>query len=314
MESLQIKKDILATLTYFSLFNYPLKKGEIYIFLNTCEDLNDFEESLQSLLDEAVVFKIAGFYSLVDDFYIAARRMKGNEKAAVLLKRAEKSAAIISSFPFIQGVAVSGSLSKNFADENADIDFFIITSANRLWIARTLLHIFKKLTFIFKMEGYFCMNYFIDDADPSIQEKNIYTAIEASTLIPLHGTDIFKRFFEVNSWTKAYLPNKHMATQGKEINNSWMRTLAEKLLDNRLGNRLDNFFMKWTARKWDSKTTNRQKDSKGLVLSMHTGKHFAKPIPDRFQKPLLMKYESKLTEIHRRYELSRFFQPVAQSK
>src|SRR5450755_717443 len=178
MKYLCIDKDILATLTYFNMFDYPLRKREIFIFLGHCDDFHEFERALENLTNESAIFKVGEFYSLQNNYTLAERRYKGNEKAAKMLKKAEKAANIISAFPYVRGVAVSGSLSKYFADENADIDFFIITAANRLWIARTLLHIFKKFTFIFNMQDLFCMNYFVDEAEPCIIEKNIYTAIE----------------------------------------------------------------------------------------------------------------------------------------
>jgi predicted nucleotidyltransferase len=47
------------------------------------------------------------------------------------IKKAKAVAKFLSWFPYIRGIAISGSLSKNFADENSDLDFFIITAANR---------------------------------------------------------------------------------------------------------------------------------------------------------------------------------------
>jgi hypothetical protein len=304
---LDIEKDILATLTYFNLFEYPLKKGEIFIFLGHTGDMDEFEDALDNLVNESAIFKIGDFYSLDDDYTLAERRNKGNERASALLKKAERAAAIISAFPYVKGVAVSGSLSKHYADENADIDFFIITAANRLWIARTLLHIFKKFTFLFNMQELFCMNYFIDEAEPGIQEINIYTATEIATIMPLRGNGIFDHFFKVNNWTKSFFPNKFMYVPSpKEIKKTWFKFITEKILDNRVGNSMDNYLMRLTEKSWNSKTRMNKKNSKGMVLSMHIGKHFSKPSPDVFQKRLLQRYEKSLHEIYKRYELSRF--------
>ena len=52
---------------------------------------------------------------------------------------------LISKFPYVEGVGISGSLSKGYYDDDGDIDFFIITSPKRLWIARTFLILYKKL-------------------------------------------------------------------------------------------------------------------------------------------------------------------------
>jgi predicted nucleotidyltransferase len=119
-------------------------------------------------------------------------------------------AQLLIKFPYVRGIGISGSLSKNFADENSDIDLFIITKKNRLWIARTLMHLFKKLTFLVNKQHYYCMNYYIDEQQLEIVEKNIYTAIEVVTLIPLQGDGAFASFYSANAWTKDYLPNKVM--------------------------------------------------------------------------------------------------------
>ena len=302
MKLLRIKKDILSTLTYFNMFDYPLKKREIYVFLQHKENLPDFERALQKLIEESAVYKIGDFYCLFNNYALAERRCRGNARAVILLKKAEKGAAFISAFPFVKGVAVSGSLSKKFADEDADIDFFIITAANRLWIARTLLHIFKKITFLFGLQHFFCMNYFVDEAEPGILEKNIYTATEVATILPLRGTVVFDNFYTVNSWIRELLPNHYMyVPAAAEIKRTWLTIITEKLFNNKAGNALDNFLMKITAASWNKKTLKKKKNSKGIIMGMHAGKHFSKPDPENFQKKLLRRYENCLAEVLGQY-------------
>jgi hypothetical protein len=224
-----------------------------------------------------------------------------------MLKKAEKAAKLISAFPFIKGVAISGSLSKYFADEQTDVDFFIITAPNRLWIARTLLHLFKKLTYLLNMQDLFCMNYFIDESEPVILEKNIYTATEIATILPIRGVAAFEIFFKANGWTKNFLPNRSIyLPEIKATKKTWLRYLTEKLLNNRFGDSLDNFMMNLTAKSWNSKTISNKRNHKGILLSMHIGKHFSKPNPEIFQKRLLQRYENSLTDIFKYYELSRY--------
>jgi hypothetical protein len=305
MKYFNIRKDILATLAYFNMFDYPLKKNEIFLFLGHCNDYREFEQALSNLLRDAAIYKMAEFYSLQNDFKLAIRRFRGNEKAIAMLKKAEKAASIISAFPFVKGVAVSGSLSKYFADEHSDIDFFIITAANRLWIARTLLHFFKKLTFVVHKQSYFCMNYFIDEAEPAIMEKNIYTAMEVVTVLPLRDNGTFDRFLKANTWAGVFFPNKYQHNPDiKKTRNYWLKSLMEKCLHNRIGDSLDNFLMHRTAKNWNRKTRSNRTDNKGMLLSMHVGKHFSKPNPEIFQKIILQSYEDSLSEIFKRCELS----------
>jgi hypothetical protein len=296
-----IQKTILATLAYFNLFDYPLKKQEIIAFLPREYQQGEFVLALNELLHEQLVFHVGNFFSIRNEPSLGERRKKGNEKAASMMCVALKSAKIISLFPFVRGVAISGSLSKNFADEGADVDFFIITASNRLWIARTMLHVFKKITFLFGSQHLYCMNYFVDESQMIILEKNIYTAIETVTLLPLHGD--FYHFYEENSWTKEFLPNiSSHPNHSKIISKNTLVKTFERILNNRLGKQLDDCLMKITAARWRKKTKRRKKNNKGNILAMHSGKHFSKPSPENFQKRLLLRYEKELQEILAAYD------------
>jgi len=201
-------------------------------------------------------------------------------------------------FPFVRGIAISGSLSKNWADDDSDIDLFIITAKNRLWIARTLMHIFKKLTFLVNKQDYFCMNYYVDEQELEIIEKNIYTAIEIVTLIPLQGDNAFEQFYAANLWTQCYLPNKIMRlSSARPSKDSFLKRFLERLLDYSGGNELDNILMKITAARWYKKTLSNQVNSKGSVMAMDAGRHYSKPHPANFQARLLKQYGDKVSKL-----------------
>jgi len=295
---LSIKNDILSTLTYFDIFTYPLKKREIGLFLQESYDNYDFEIALQMLLDNCVIFKFDEFYSLQNNYMIVQRRKAGNEKARELMRVAEKVATWLSKFPYVRGVAVSGSLSKNFGDETSGIDLFVITSKNRLWIARTFLHFFKKLTFLVNRQHFFCMNYFVDEDNPEIAEKNIYTATEVATLLPLQGSVAFARFYSANAWTKDFLPNNYMrVSSAKQLKGNLLKWLAESSLNNAFGDLLDNSLMRLTEKRWLAKTEKRRLNSRGVVMGMSAQKNCAKPDPSNFQHKLLEIYNRKIAEL-----------------
>ena len=152
------------------------------------------------------------------------------------------------------------------------------------------------------------MNYFIDEAELSIVEKNFYTAMEIATILPVFGAKTFEVFYKVNNWTRIFFPNKNLdASSVKEIKRNWFSYLAEKIFNNGFGNRLDNYLMKLTSKRWESKTRLKKKNSKGYLLSMYTGKHYSKPNPEHFQKILLQRYENNLSEIYKRLEHSRTY-------
>src|SRR5688572_22112099 len=161
---------ILRVLAYFDIFHYPLTKNEISQFLGKPFPEKDFGDILQQMVARETIFQYNDFYSLHNNPLLAPRRREGNLRAQKLLPKAFKIGRFLFHFPYVRAVCISGSLSKNFADEKADIDFFIITKANRLWLARTIMHLFKKLTFLTGHQHYFCMNYYIDEEALLIKE------------------------------------------------------------------------------------------------------------------------------------------------
>jgi hypothetical protein len=281
-------------LAYFDIFHYPLLNKELLLFHGeACTQLM-LEEALTSLLHDNSIFYIDGFYSLHNDITLATKRRKANKLAAEQMVTAYKAANIIARFPYVKGLAVSGSLSKNYGSEKTDIDFFIITAANRLWIARTIMHLYKKFTFLTGRHNWFCMNYYVDEAVPEIEEKNIFTAIEIITLLPMHGRSVMDNFMRSNRWTKAYFPLYTATDKTPEIKKGFLVRLTEKIFNNSFGDYIDNQLMRITDRRWKRKVVRKMKNEKGNALGMRVSKHCSKPDPKNFQDKVIREYQSKL--------------------
>ena len=226
------------------------------------------------------------------------RRRLGNQRAEKLLIRAGKIGRFLYHFPYVRAVAVSGSLSKNYADEKADIDFFIITKANRLWIARTIMHLFKKLTFITGHQHYFCMNYYIDEEGMMIDSRNVFTAIEIATLLPVSGKKELDKFFVINNWCHQFFRspgNSHL--QIDTAGHSRFKRSVEWMFDNTMGNSLDNWLLKLTTRRWEQKSNRGKVNKKGHTMGLVTGKHFSRYNSGAFQEKVLAMYEQKLIDL-----------------
>ena len=288
---------ILKVLAYFDIFQYPLTKEEIYIFLEQQMHPDEVEAWLQQMTALQQIFKLGDFYSLHNDAALRERRMAGNAKARNMMPLAFRNASFLFRFPFVRGIGISGSLSKNFADQNSDIDFFIITSPNRLWIARTLMHLFKKITFLTGTYKGYCMNYYIDEEALCIEEQNIFTATELITLIPVCGNGALSRFFDSNEWTNAYFPNTVPGKKALLVNRpSWLKQTMEWLLNNRLGNAIDNYFMRLTSKRWQQKEEEQRLNASGRRMGLRNSKHASKPNPVYLQQMIVAAYEQKIRE------------------
>ena len=297
--------NILQTVGYFDIFCYPLTVSEIHRFLGKYTTIPEVETGLQELVNKKQLFQLDEFYSLQNDMSIAHQRRKGNERAGRLLPVAYRIGSLLGKFPFVRAVGISGSLSKNYADEQADFDFFIITKTNHLWIARSMLHVLKKLSFLLGKQHWYCMNYFIDEQALVIAEKNIFIATEVLTLKPVCGDEAMSAFFKANQWALDHLPN-YPQTASVVYSNTfdpWYKKLVEFLFTNRFGNWLDDWLMRVTEKRWLKKERENQLNIKGDPLGLLAGKHFARLNPEHFQKKFLMLYQKKLEEINSTIQL-----------
>ncbi|MEE9187683.1 MAG: hypothetical protein V3U10_06535 [Bacteroidota bacterium] len=159
-----LQQHIFKTMLYYDIFSYPLKLEEIFTYL-PCNSVHtdDVRNELSSLIDEQLILEHQGYYFLRHrDRAIVDRRLNMELHAGRSWKIARFMTAIIKRFPFIRAVFVSGDLSINVSDDGSDIDFFVVTEHNRLWIARTLLVIFKKIVLLNRRK-FFCNNYYLSE-------------------------------------------------------------------------------------------------------------------------------------------------------
>jgi hypothetical protein len=296
---MQLRSSILKVIAYFDIFNYPVSMEDILHFLDVETDEYSVRGALEALLNEGCVYRAGSYYSLQNDPSLATKRNESRRRADDLLPIAGKGARLLYQFPFVRAVFISGSLSKRCADEKADIDYFIVTSAGRLWIARTLMHLFKKLTYLRGHQHRYCMNYFVDEEALEIKEKNIFTATELITLIAASGNGGVISFFKANEWTTRFYPqyrHKNRESLGTP-RSSLLKRACEKLLDNRMGDWLDDSLRKVTANRWQIKEDRGDLNMRGLRMTLQCAKHYARPNPEIFQQKVIARYHRKIKDL-----------------
>lgn len=272
---------------YFHIFRFPLFAHEIQKYLNVPADTVELKTILDDMVANKELYCYKSLYMLENDRSLADSRLKSTKKATVRMVEAKRSGRIIASFPFVKAVCISGSLSKGYADEESDIDFFIITAANRLWICRTLLHIFKKFTFLVKKEHSYCMNYFLDESKPCLEEQNQFTGTEIVTLIPLYDEAVFETFLEANSsWLRPLFPN-FVHTQSVQQPKSAFKTIAEKFIALLAPGYLNKGMMAFTDTWWRYKWQRKNYPMEDYDLAMKTRWYVSKNHPANYQKKVL---------------------------
>lgn len=293
---------IIRTLLYFDIFNYPLTEREIIEFHPRRQDEASIRFAVQSLLEQRYIFKLTNFYSLHARPDLAERRQAGNQLANKRLTTAKRFGSLISKFPFVRSVMLSGSISKNYMDADSDIDYFIVTAPGKLWLTRGLLALFKRV-FLFNSHKFFCTNYFVDSDSLEIEEKNIYTAIEISTLIPVHGKTLYRQFLEGNRWVKHHLPNNgHFKDALIQDSESVIQKITEKIFSGDSGERLNRFFFRVAARRWEK----RYKDfytREDFSIAFKSKLNVSKNHPHFYQKKTLDNFKKRIDQFEILYNL-----------
>lgn len=303
---------LLKILAYFAVFEFPLTADEIRRFLAPGILADCIENTLLSLTEQGVIYKLDKYYSLYDQPEWARRKQEGFLQAKELLPRAQRVGRFLARFPFVTGVGISGGLSKMSATEHSDFDFFIVTRANRLWLARTLLHLYKKFTYLTGTEHFHCMNFFIDETALALRDRNMYTAVETMTLVPVCGEGL-QQFYQANSWVRERFADYQlvMEAETRPIKRSWLRRGFESLLANRLGNAIDSYLMRITARRWRKKEREHKLSPGGKTMSLNTGKHYAWSNPGSFQQRTLARYQREVNLLSQQWP--EYFQRISYS-
>ncbi|WP_299887480.1 nucleotidyltransferase domain-containing protein [uncultured Lacinutrix sp.] len=292
---------VLETLLYFSVFNYPVTKDEIFNFSKVAS-LEEVDKQLEYLLNKGVIFQFGLYFSVINNIQDVNRRELGNKKAKAILPKAKKVSKFISKFPYVENVSISGALSKGYYDDEGDFDFFIITTPNKLWIARTLLIIFKKI-FLLNSKKYFCVNYFISSNHLNIPERNRFTATEITTLIPVYGKAPFSKFIQENNWAKNEFPNKKIVNSEtiEAIKKPIITKCIERVFNTHFGDLLDDTFRKMTLKKW--KINFNHMSEEDFKIAMKSTKNVSKHHPQHFQKKVINELEYAYNDITQKYNL-----------
>lgn len=288
-----LEKGILLALLYFDIFDYPLTESEVADF-SPLPVIGDLKSTLDSLVERKIIYRFDGFYTPRNNHQLIPRRTSGNRLANHHLKIARRISKYISMFPFVRSVLLSGSISKGYMDEQSDIDYFIITAPNRLWIVRTAMAFFRRVLLL-NSRKYFCTNYFIDSDHLEITEKNMFTAIEVATLKPMVGAKCIHDFQSTNKWSDRYLPNHHWQNGIHDDGPRPMKRIFESVLSSSLFDKIDHWLMNRSLARWKKKY-NHLLTNRDFSVAFESTRSVSRSHPGFYQKKVLSQYELKIRE------------------
>ncbi len=244
-----LSEAILRSLLYADIFFYPLTIDEIHRHLVRVVATRDEVE--QALAEDAWLrAKIVvrpPYVALAHREEAFLRRQAREEANHTLWEIARRYASFLAGLPFVRMVAVTGSLAVNNAPNSADdIDFMLVTTPNRVWLARLFAVILARVGHLERV--LLCPNYVVDlDALHQI-DHSLFTAHELAQMVPLYGYDVYQKLIAANAWAMAWLPNAFQSSRSQFIpqpprSRLWLKRALERLLDGKMGDMLERWEM-----------------------------------------------------------------------
>lgn len=294
---------ILRVVCYYDMFQYPVKAAEIKKNLSIEVDDAELEEELNYLESLQLLSRRGLFFYIGDDDELVVRRLQGNLRARKYMRKAKSICERVAKFPFVRGIYISGSLSKGYIDDEGDIDYFVVTSANRLWLTKGVLALIKKV-FLLNSKKYFCFNYFVDDRSLKIPDENLFTAVELTSLIPIYNDQLYSNMIKENTWAMELMPNFEYRPGPEVIANTdnYSKIKWEKRLSGRLGNGLDTLSMKMFELFWRVKYRGALKNEQDVRIRCK--KNVSKVHPNNFQVKVLSRLDKEYAKFEQKYKLS----------
>ena len=296
---------ILKVLIYFDLFDHPLRPVEIALFIDQDAEIIDIDAALEHLLEHSSVDQIDGYWglSLVPE-KIRLRELK-NRIAMKRTSTVEIYSKIVATFPFVKAVFLTGSFSKGVMSEDSDIDFFIVSDPDKLWATKALMVLFRKI-FLFDSHRNFCINYLVTSDNLVIHDRNIFTAIELVTMIPVFGHAMYDAIMLGNKWVFEFFPNyKRPKTSKMDVTvepNHFIKRILEIMFDNKWAARMGEHFMRLSQKKYRSKYhkgLTEAEFNKAIIVSPKVSKVH----PHFFQKQVVEKYQKQCDELFTAYSI-----------
>ena len=114
---------------------------------------------------------------------------------------------ILAKIPFIRFIGITGSASMGNTTPNDDVDIFIITSKNCLFIGRFFAILFSYIFNVRKGKNSVCLNLFFDECNLVIpkHKQTPYVAHEILQMKPVvNKGHVHERFLKANGWVLKY--------------------------------------------------------------------------------------------------------------
>ena len=251
---------IIETISFFSLFEYPLTASELALWLRSNHPVSAgdvYRAALQlAQAKGSPIGFINGFFFLSGHEASVAHRMQNFLTHLPKFSRARHAVRLISWVPFLRMVAICNTVAMATSNQESDIDFFIVARVGRLWLVRLLTTLVLQIACLRRhgrrIADRICLSFYVVDSaldlsDMRLLHGDIYMTYWPTQLVLLFDEDnVYGKFVEANQWVRAALPNTNfenvlgdtrMIQQGRV--SCFLRRMGEHVLQGIIGDMVE---------------------------------------------------------------------------
>lgn len=242
---------IQVTTHYFHVLGKPLTEIEIYQYLfGEKAGKVSFSKFMLLFKESAWVqknlIKKRGIFVLKSEDHLVATRHERMRVSIGRFKKVKRYLWLLHSAPFVESMFLAGSVPISNSKNTSDIDFFLVTRPERIWVGRfwitIMTHVFGVRRHGKKDANRFCLNHYVTEENLYRDDHDVYSAELYSDYFPLRERDqIFDEFQKANQWTKKWfpnIPNRHHQFFEKG-NKTWFKSVLERFFTGFIGNSIE---------------------------------------------------------------------------
>lgn len=272
---MELRKTILATITYHDRLDYPLTLFEAHHFLINPRRISqkipgideitigEVARRLDELIGVGAIEERWGMYFLKGRSALCAERLSREKVAAQKWKKFLRAAYWLQAAPWVRGMFASGSMALSNTTESSDFDVLTVIESGRLYLGRLFLSGLASLLGVRRTRyqlsapDKLCFNHYITTGHLAIPHQSLFNAQTYARLVPLwpHSSHLIGEFFAANLWISRYVYNfkpRHDVIGRGIAESHFLRSVAiffELLLSDKLGDMLEAWAKKYQQRR-----------------------------------------------------------------
>ena len=245
-------KNIIATITYYDVLNYPLTAFEVWKHLirSSADDsgnvwsFTDVQYALEQKEIAQYISQKNGMYYLFGREDIVSLRRQHEYISFIKMRKLRRIILILRISPFVRSIYVTGRLAYNNCDRESDLDVLVVYEYGHIWTGRFCITMLSHLLGVRRQDNKtnnrICLNYHITTKSLCVPTQDLFAAHEYVFTTPLFDTGYHTQFCHENrNWIQNIKPHHKCAriksdlTISDNIITKYMRKFFELILADR---------------------------------------------------------------------------------